>query len=72
MVDRAHDVVDGRVRGKGADEGPVRGADPFCFEGDEDGDLRCVKGLQAEGLGEVGFVPWGEEGEGFFRGRGEL
>jgi hypothetical protein len=64
MMDRADEVVDGRVGGERADEGTVGWADPFALEGDEDVDLGCVVCLQAAGFDEVGGVAWGEGREG--------
>ena len=72
MVDRADDVVDGRVRGQSAHERAVLGADPLRLEGDQDVDLRGVPRLQAGRLGEVGGVARGEGREGLGRGGGEL
>lgn len=70
MVQRADEVVDGRVRREVPDERAVGRADPLALEGDQDVDLRCVVRLQAGGLGEVGGVAGPEGGEGDF-GRGE-
>lgn len=64
MVHGADEVVDAWRGGEGVHGGRVGGPDELGFEGDEDVDLRCVEGLQAEGFDEVGLVAGGKGGDG--------
>ena len=61
VVQRAHEVVDGRVRGERLHQRRVRGPDELALEADQDVDLRGVLGLQTLGLDEVGLVPLWED-----------
>jgi hypothetical protein len=71
VVQRADEVVDGRVRRQLADQGRIGGRpDPLALEADKDVDMGCIFGLQPGGFGEVGRVAGEESGEGGFGGGG--
>lgn len=56
MVDRADEEVNPGILGKGLNHLGIGRAYPFGFKADEDLDLVCVFGAQADSFGDVGLV----------------